>query len=291
MRPPSTYSRQAPAAQTAFAPAPGAMPQMARPIPQMPPTGPSRKGSSVVTLKTPVFVLMIIAIVVALVVGFISGAMTIYGNLADQITSAQDQITSTQKQLSSAQDDASNWKKAYEDLQTQDSSDADSSDSTGSSESSGSGSSSDSTASGNSTKAKGETETNGTLDMTFNSMEEIASVPQQWNGTQPDLTPAEGTRFISVKVHIVNNGKEPVDLTCGYVVDIRAVNSSDQQYTPIDNLFKIPGNPECNAELQPGLGADMQYVFNVPKDAKMVGFGWRDVTDFSVHNDYSTFRF
>lgn len=245
----------------------------------MPQAVTARKTSNTITLKTPVFILIIVAIVIALIIGFLGGAATMYRGASSQIASAQG--------------DAANWKRAYEDLsQSQDSPDSKSDSfedtSTGKSSDSHGGSSSDS---GNITKTKGETETNGTLDLTFNSMEEIASVPQEWNGTQPDLTPTDGTRFISVKVHIVNNGQQPVDLTCGYVVDIRAVNSSNQQYTPIDNLFKIPGNPECNADLQPGMGADMQYVFNVPQNAKMVGFGWRDVTDISTNNDYSTFRF
>lgn len=191
--------------------------------------------------------------------------------------------------ITAAQQQASQWKKKYEDEQklydTLRSTLADNFDEQENSEEDpqqDSNGSSDNA-------AIGETQTNGTLEMTLKSVEEIASVPQVWNGQQPDLTPADGTKFISVNVDLTNNGKEPVDITCSYVVDIRLVNPDNQQYTPIDDLFKIPGNPECNAELQPGLTSSVNYVFNVPSDANIVGVLWRDVTDLWADTEYTAF--
>lgn len=35
----------------------------------------------------------------------------------------------------------------------------------------------------------------------------------------------------------------------------------------------------------------VNYAFNVPQDVQMVGFAWRDITDLSIDNQYSTFVF
>lgn len=229
------------------------------------------RKASTVTLKTPMFVAILVAVII---MSFLAGLFLVGFIVEPELKEAQ--------QASASWESKYKKQKAYSDLldkgMPSKSEESDSASSTG-------------TDSSNANKLAGESETNGTLAMTFASYEEIPSVPQEWNGTQPALMPQAGTRFISVKVVLTNNGKAPVDVTCGYVVDIRAVNSSSQQYTPIDELYKIPGNPMCNAQLQPGMNENVNYVFNVPQDAKMVGFAWRDVTDISVDNQYSTFVF
>lgn len=136
----------------------------------------------------------------------------------------------------------------------------------------------------------GETSSNGSLTMKLNATSEPASVPQQWNGTQPDLTPAAGTKFFEADVTVTNNSKKPIDITCSAPLDIKAINDKNQQYSTIEDLFKIPGNPECNAQLQPGMASDVKYVFNMPSDTKIIALAWKDWTDFnSTSSDYSYF--
>lgn len=136
----------------------------------------------------------------------------------------------------------------------------------------------------------GETSSNGSLTMKLNATSEPANVPQQWNGTQPDLTPAAGTKFFEADVTVTNNSQKPIDITCSAPLDIKAVNDKNQQYSTIEDLFKIPGNPECNAQLQPGMASDVKYVFNMPSDTKIIALAWEDWTDFnSMPSDYSYF--
>ena len=81
------------------------------------------------------------------------------------------------------------------------------------------------------------------------------------------------------KVEVTNNTSSPMDITCSYPYEIVALNSKNQKYTPIKNLYQVEGNPECNAQLQPGLTSTVTYPFQVPLDAKMVAIAFRDVGD------------
>lgn len=203
-------------------------------------------------------------------------------------TYTQAEIDNIQKKLDDETSRANKAEKQYKALKELNQLLTDNGGSDSSSENQDDGSGTDSQ---NRNKLAGETETNGALSMTFKSMNEPGSVPQEWNGQQPNLTPSSGTKFLSIQVAVKNNSKEPIDLTCGYPLEIKAMNESDQLYTPIDDLFKIPGNPGCNDMLQPGITASISYVFNVPSDAKMIGFVWRDRTDLAAQNKYATFVF
>ena len=44
----------------------------------------------------------------------------------------------------------------------------------------------------------------------------------------------------------------------------------------MQNLYEIPGNPVCNANLQPGFSAPMSYIYEVPQDAEIQSFGFAD---------------
>ena len=92
--------------------------------------------------------------------------------------------------------------------------------------------------------------------------------------------PDADTKFWVVTVEVTNNTKKPLDITCGYPYEIVALNSDNQQYTPIDELYDVEGNPECNADLQPGTKTKVAYPFQVPLHAKMIGIAFRDVGDF-----------
>jgi hypothetical protein len=74
-----------------------------------------------------------------------------------------------------------------------------------------------------------------------------------------------------------------MDLTCGYPLDIKAVDTGERVYDMIDSLYEHKGNPECNAQLQPGFKDKMIYVFMAPKDADLTGIVFRD----SNNEDYT----
>lgn len=78
--------------------------------------------------------------------------------------------------------------------------------------------------------------------------------------------PDKGTKYWVANVEITNNAKAPIYLTCGLPLKIVAVNTEDQHYTPIDDLFNVEGNPDCITSLQPGLSSKMSYVFAVPSN-------------------------
>lgn len=131
----------------------------------------------------------------------------------------------------------------------------------------------------------GETITSGGIDMKLLSAGEQATISYDTcgegcsNGAYGPRTPDENTKYWVATVEVTNNTKKPLDITCGYPYEIFALNSDSQQYTPIDGLYQVEGNPECNAQLQPGMTDTVTYPFMVPLDTKMVAIGFRDVGD------------
>ncbi len=102
------------------------------------------------------------------------------------------------------------------------------------------------------------------------------------NGKFAPKNPDADTKFWVATVEVTNNTKKPLDITCGYPYEIIALNSDNQQYTPIDDLYDVEGNPACNAELQPGTKTKVTYPFQVPLNAKMIGLAFRDIGDWST---------
>ena len=131
----------------------------------------------------------------------------------------------------------------------------------------------------------GETVTSGGVDMKLLSAGEQATINYDTcgngciSGTYGPKSPDENTKYWVATVEVTNNTKKPMDITCSYPYEIFALNSDSQQYTPIDSLYLVEGNPECNAQLQPGMTDTVTYPFMVPLDAKMVAIGFRDVGD------------
>lgn len=92
-----------------------------------------------------------------------------------------------------------------------------------------------------------------------------------------DAIPADkGGRFIVVEAEVENIGKESMDLTCGWPVNIMAMDSEMREFDTVDDLYDIKGNPECNAQLQPGFSDSITYAFMVPKDAEVMGLYFQD---------------
>jgi hypothetical protein len=83
--------------------------------------------------------------------------------------------------------------------------------------------------------------------------------------------PARGGTYVVLDTLIKNNSTESMDLTCSFPVDIKVFNESFQEYDPAQSLSEMRGNPECNAQLQPGFASKMTYAFMVPKSSKIIG--------------------
>ncbi|NUL45787.1 DUF4352 domain-containing protein [Cellulosimicrobium funkei] len=92
-----------------------------------------------------------------------------------------------------------------------------------------------------------------------------------------DEIPAdEGGRYIVVEAEVENIGKKSMDLTCSWPVNIMVIDREMREFDTIDSLYEIKGNPECNAELQPGFSNTITYAFMVPNDSKVPGLYFQD---------------
>jgi hypothetical protein len=110
---------------------------------------------------------------------------------------------------------------------------------------------------------------------------------EKYTKTLPDA----GGRFVMVTAHVVNNAQVSLDLTCSLPINTKLIDAQQRNFDAIQDLYKIKGNPECNAQLQPGFEADMTWVYLVPTSASVIGWGFQDTTDLSSTGDFSTVRF
>ncbi|MCF2561021.1 DUF4352 domain-containing protein [Bifidobacterium boum] len=238
----------------------------ALPVPQPPAEQPPEREASVL-LKRSVFVMLIVGIVVALLVGYGIGRLT---------TISRDNVVIAQKnsKIEKLNTSLQSVKKQLADATASSDSIEDSSDDSGDN-------SEDKPQQGQ----IGQTVDNGGIEMKLISASEQSTINYDTcgdgcsNGSYAPKSPDANTKYWVAVVEVKNNTKQPLDITCGYPYEIKALNSDNQQYTPIENLYQVQGNPECNVSLQPGLSAQVTYPFQVPLDAKMVALAFRDVGD------------
>lgn len=93
-----------------------------------------------------------------------------------------------------------------------------------------------------------------------------------------DIAADEGGRFIVVEAEVKNIGKASMDLTCGWPINIKVVDTEVREFDTVDDLYDIKGNPECNAQLQPGFSDTITYAFMVPNDAEVTGLYFQDTS-------------
>lgn len=105
-------------------------------------------------------------------------------------------------------------------------------------------------------------------------------------------SPDAGTKYWVANVEITNTGKKPIDISCGYPLDVKALNDGGQEFAPMKEIFKVQGNPECNAQLQPGMTSKVVYPFMVPSDTDIVGLKWQgiDVDNLGANKQYDYFK-
>lgn len=98
-----------------------------------------------------------------------------------------------------------------------------------------------------------------------------------------------GASYMILTTRVTNNTKKGLDLTCGGPVQITVYNDKEQEYSPVEDLYQIKGNPECNSELGPGFSASMTWAFLVPAGSKMIAAGFYNINDFDAVNRDPTF--
>lgn len=101
------------------------------------------------------------------------------------------------------------------------------------------------------------------------------------NGEARNLKAPQGGSYVFVETVVKNETSEGLDLTCGFPVEVKLNDASGQRFNPVEELAGIKGNPECNAELQPGFKDDMTYVFLVPPGAEIESLQFKDVSNFN----------
>lgn len=119
-------------------------------------------------------------------------------------------------------------------------------------------------------------------------------------GMSTDVTPGgepashkapQGGRYVFVKTTVENKTSGGIDITCSYPIRTRVESDDGTEYDPIDSLFLIPGNPECNDSLQHGFKATVTWVFLISKDTRVGKFTFRDVSDESSSDEEETATF
>ncbi|MET7924763.1 hypothetical protein ABZT43_12355 [Streptomyces sp. NPDC005349] len=89
-------------------------------------------------------------------------------------------------------------------------------------------------------------------------------------------------KYVTVKSVVTNEAKSSMDLTCSLPINNALIDDQGRQFDTIDDLYEVAGNPECNAQLQPGFKDEMLWVYRVPKDAKIASW---EFSEYDLENE------
>lgn len=89
-------------------------------------------------------------------------------------------------------------------------------------------------------------------------------------------------KYVTVKSVVTNEAKSSMDLTCSLPINNALIDDQGRRFDTIDDLYEVAGNPECNAQLQPGFKNEMLWVYRVPKDAKIASW---EFSEFDLENE------
>lgn len=93
----------------------------------------------------------------------------------------------------------------------------------------------------------------------------------------------DGGRFIVLEATVENIGKESMDLTCSWPINIKVVDMDGREFDTVDNLYELKNNPECNAQLQPGFSDEITYAFMVPEESEIIGVYFQDTNSLNAN--------
>jgi hypothetical protein len=88
----------------------------------------------------------------------------------------------------------------------------------------------------------------------------------------------EDGKYVVVETTVVNDTSSDMDLTCrstGGWVEATLQVKDGSVYQPIQELYEIPDNPECNSNLGPGFDTEMTWAFLVPDDREPSTFSFK----------------
>jgi len=129
----------------------------------------------------------------------------------------------------------------------------------------------------------GEQLVNGGVALTVLKAEVVDSISMNRSGysDEKDIVytkdkPSNGGKFIRVDTLVKNAGNTSMDLTCGWPIENKLLDSNERAFDPIDELDLLKGNPQCNANLQPGFETEMTYIYQIPTDASADTFSFRE---------------
>ncbi|MDX3528046.1 hypothetical protein P1P75_16785 [Streptomyces sp. ID05-39B] len=89
-------------------------------------------------------------------------------------------------------------------------------------------------------------------------------------------------KYVILKTVVSNEGKASMDLTCSLPIVNALIDDQDRRFDTIEDLYDVAGNPECNAQLQPGFDDEMQFVYRVPKDAVVTTW---EFSEYDLENE------
>jgi hypothetical protein len=147
----------------------------------------------------------------------------------------------------------------------------------------------------------GQTLNNHGITLTLTKVSSPATIDMNESGFQQNssyvkytkTSPQAGGRYVQIDTHVKNDAKVSLDLTCSLPILTKLVDVQQRNFDPIDDLYKLKGNPECNKQLQPGFASDMTYVYEIPADSVVAGWGFQDLSDPSLmgRSDFTIFKF
>jgi hypothetical protein len=81
------------------------------------------------------------------------------------------------------------------------------------------------------------------------------------------IGPRRGGRLVCVDIDFYNDGRESVDIYCSADLGMALIDRAGRKYDPLDDLYLIEGNTDCNERIQPGFSTSESIVFEIPEDA------------------------
>ena len=118
--------------------------------------------------------------------------------------------------------------------------------------------------------------------LTVTGVEVVAEVPTV-DGAP--ITAAAGEQLVLFRMHYVNGSKQTADLSCAGAPDwyIQVFDTQQRELAQVFETYRIPGNPECNAQLLSGQEADWSLVFRSTEGATPMAL---QITDSRTFDDF-----
>lgn len=82
------------------------------------------------------------------------------------------------------------------------------------------------------------------------------------------VTARDKGKFLVIETTVRNDSEEDMDLTCSAPISIKLETDKDAKYGPVESLYKLPGNPECNDQLGPDFDTKMTWIFEFQESHK-----------------------